>query len=264
MYLLCFFRSPGTKCSGTSILDCIFDNKTSTFYIIDLLIYKDTIHLHSTTDLRFYWIEQHILNDEILKKKTASNEYMFSCPNIYSCSLEGLRKAYYEKTPYLKDGLLFYHKEAGYEQGLNPYILIWKDASTSLYPIETDDGMINSDIKVVLELDEYGKLHTLEKIYIGEVDKDTLVKNKWYAGNLIRVTLTYFKLNEMADDIKNSFEFEGIKDFKRSSAQRVVPDSISKIIYQYMMRYGPLAFNDLCSAVEACQKEAEKDLDILI
>uniref|UniRef100_A0ACD5ZH58 Uncharacterized protein n=1 Tax=Avena sativa TaxID=4498 RepID=A0ACD5ZH58_AVESA len=52
------------------------------------------------------------------------HRYGFSAVPMYESTLDGLQAAYSGSTPYLKDGLLFYNKQAHYQSGLTPLTLV--------------------------------------------------------------------------------------------------------------------------------------------
>jgi len=215
-----------------------------------VLVWKDTVHFDSPTSVRFFWIDDHILKEKELQLANEYNEYPFMNVKRYNCTSPGIKAAYDEVTPYIKDGLLFYHKEAGYLSGLNPYVISWKDSFCCLYPIDTDDGMIDSEIKAVLELGEGGKLQTKEGIVLAELPKEVKKKNKWFRGNLIRVKLGNIKIIDFADDVKDSIRVTDVTVLKRSCFKKAQCDSISRIIFQYLMRNSPITISHIINSVQ--------------
>jgi hypothetical protein len=53
--------------------------------------------------------------------------------DYYPCNMANLEKVYTGEVGYAKDGLLFVHRDSPYLHGLNPNVLIWKDAHVSPY-----------------------------------------------------------------------------------------------------------------------------------
>ena len=64
----------------------------------------------------------------------------------------GLQAAHSGPVPFRRDGLLLLHKEAHYDLSASPLALLWKDAGSSRYFIETDaKGIVRSQQVVVLQ-----------------------------------------------------------------------------------------------------------------
>lgn len=64
----------------------------------------------------------------------------------------GLQAAYAGPVPFQRDGLLLLHKEGHYDLGTSPLALLWKDAQSSRYFIETDaKGNVSPQQIVVLQ-----------------------------------------------------------------------------------------------------------------
>ena len=73
----------------------------------------------------------------------------------------GLQAAYAGPVAFRRDGLLFLHKEGHYDLGTSPLGLLWKDASSSRYFIETDaKGNIPPQQTVVLRCLPIGQMGT--------------------------------------------------------------------------------------------------------
>ena len=65
--------------------------------------------------------------------------------------------------PFRRDGLLLLHKEAHYDLGTSPLALLWKDAGSSRYFIETDaKGIVQPRQVVVLQCLPSGHLGTAD------------------------------------------------------------------------------------------------------
>lgn len=56
--------------------------------------------------------------------------------HYFPATLENLQHVYQYKAPYHKEGFVFVHKDSGYEHGLNPNVLVWKDPQVSEFYLE--------------------------------------------------------------------------------------------------------------------------------
>lgn len=93
-----------------------------------------------TTEFRLYWIRSKLTESATNTNGwiTASGDRRF-LPLEYSlASQDGLQSTYSNTYPFKKDGLYFIHREAHYWPGQTPLALLWKDATTSRYFLDTD------------------------------------------------------------------------------------------------------------------------------
>lgn len=253
----------------TTILDAIYVEAQKTYYVLDILYLKDNPLVHESTESRHFMMESFVFGDskEKLAERNLFNEYRFILLPKLSCSVEVLQACYTENTPYVKDGILFYHKMAPYLsafQGTNPYILHWKDKFTSMYPYETEAGEeVTEDVYAVLELSKTNELKTLDDIYLAKMDTELKEKLGLFTGNLIRVVLKGIKINEMAEEIRDGVHIDKVEPLKKSSIKRACADSLSKIIFQYQMRSKPITYSELEQGVINNNKEKEEDANLL-
>ena len=111
--------------------------------------------------------------------------------------------------------------------------MIWKDLQTSKYPIDTFGEEPNELIYGMGKVFKDGSIKTRDGYLIGKIDK-SLIAGK-AAG--------YIKFSVRGLEIQNN---EGISfiDFQPISWKGFfrVSDSLSRIIFQYRIRYDPLTF----------------------
>ncbi|KAK6122222.1 hypothetical protein DH2020_044037 [Rehmannia glutinosa] len=146
----------------------------------------------------------------------------------YTTVTGGLKAAYTEPVPYVKDGLLFYNKHAHYQSGNTPLVLVWKDENCSQYVLDTDGkGQIPDQQQVVLELLDDGRLATSDDppVIFGCLDKDFIQKTGLQANNLLR-----FATNEgglcFAD---GKLENADLQYLGKPNRARAFADSYSKV-----------------------------------
>uniref|UniRef100_A0A7S3Y4S7 Snurportin-1 n=1 Tax=Heterosigma akashiwo TaxID=2829 RepID=A0A7S3Y4S7_HETAK len=161
--------------------------------------------------------------DEGVFDPNLQGDSMFMLVPHYQCSLEGLREAYSgqpvayfgsESVPFIRDGLVFYHKESHYHFGPTPLTLIWKDSLSSRYLVfnssqrvalqvieqQQVDGRQPSDVNSMEESDsssfhkqttngsDSGSLFaaTLEGFVLVTLDADTINQHKIKCGDIVR------------------------------------------------------------------------------
>lgn len=72
--------------------------------------------------------------------------------------------------PYVKDGLLFVHKDSAYEHGLNPNVLIWKDEKISAYFLaEKEENKIMS--RGIGYINKEGEVRSVENVTLFVLDR---------------------------------------------------------------------------------------------
>ena len=113
-------------------LDCIFCEEDQTYYILDVLRWKDQAMIDCPSDFRLWWLASK-LTEGNASVQTSTNPCRF-VPLAYApCTPEALRQAYSGPFQFAcaQDGLLLLHREALYEPGPSPLLLSWSDASSS-------------------------------------------------------------------------------------------------------------------------------------
>jgi snurportin-1 len=120
--------------SGLSMcqLSCIWSEPEQTYYVIDLLSWKDHRQLDCPAEFRLYWLASK-LSETRAAEVSSRNPCRFVVLFPSECTADSLRAAYASPPPFgaPRDGLLFMHRDALYEVGPSPLLLAWSDASCS-------------------------------------------------------------------------------------------------------------------------------------
>ncbi|XP_015042467.1 snurportin-1 [Drosophila pseudoobscura] len=110
-----------------TVLDCVYDEKTQTFYVLDALSFGQQSLQNCEASFRFYWLRARFEEDDFAEKG-AHNDKSFVLLNHYdfedASAIEEILQKYpiwTENQPKL-DGFLFYHKEASYVCGTTPLV----------------------------------------------------------------------------------------------------------------------------------------------
>lgn len=106
------------RMASRSILDCIYVESESTFYVLDLIMWKGFDFIDCECECRFFMRNSRIEEISNIDKIRSGNDYIFKPLKYYRCNKEGLKKAK-EENPSL-EGILFYHNDAIYVSERNP------------------------------------------------------------------------------------------------------------------------------------------------
>jgi len=237
-------------------LECIFYEPHQTYYVMDVISWRGMSMHESSVDFRFFWCQSKIEDAGVeLATINPNNDFLFRSLESYFCNLEGISNVYSAPTPYIKDGLLFYYKNAYYEPGLTPLVLAWKDNTVSRYPIDAPDGQTPykiqectlrvSQLVPEVVLKAFGNDRVIVKELVGPSDVQV--------GDIIRFELhgkveSLYENNNMNDLALEVVAIEKLV-YKRKEPSHVNPDSSCRIVYQYMMRHSPLTITDISSVL---------------
>ncbi|XP_048138420.1 snurportin-1 isoform X2 [Rhodamnia argentea] len=172
-------RDVSGSAQSYSILDCIFHEIDQMYYVIDMVCWRGYSLYDCTAEFRFFWSNSKLNESGACDPPSQNHRYRFSLVPIYNCDENGLHAAYTGAVTYIKDGLLFYNKQAHYQTGNTPLALVWKDEKCSQYVIDTDSkGNVPRLQQVVLELQEDLKLITSDDppVVFGCLDNDLVQK----------------------------------------------------------------------------------------
>ncbi|XP_053405352.1 uncharacterized protein LOC123523052 [Mercenaria mercenaria] len=106
-----------------AILDCIYHEVEKTFYVLDIMNWKDHPVYDSDTDFRFFWMMSKLQEFPEAGEVSKLNPYKFVPLQYHSCKKENLQQIYSSATQQF-DGCLFYHKKAHYTFGASP-LVVW-------------------------------------------------------------------------------------------------------------------------------------------
>nr|CAD1824383.1 unnamed protein product [Ananas comosus var. bracteatus] len=244
-----------------SILDCIFHEPDQSYYVIDMVCWRGYSLYDCSAEFRFFWLNSKLTETGACNPPSTYHKYRFSIVPIYECTEQGLHAAYSGVVPYVKDGLLFYNKQAHYQTGNTPLALVWKDGACSQYLLDTDSkGQVPSQQQVVLELQEDGKLTTSDDPphVFGCFDRDFIQKSGLPPGNLLRFAIR----DESVRLVDGKMEISDLQFVGRSNRARAFADSHSKVLFQYAARHSPLRIEDLFACIRSSPTDDDGSNDI--
>ena len=157
------------------ILDCIFHESDSTYYVIDMMCWKGYALYDCSAEFRLFWVQSK-LAECASGQGQEQQRYPFVPVPAYACTqgdmsavlmspmqpvqlsflsfhpcdfnvshgiAEGLQSAYSAPVPFVRDGLYLLHKEGHYSLASTPLAVLWKDSNCSQYFVDTDaDGVV--------------------------------------------------------------------------------------------------------------------------
>ncbi|CAI5712524.1 unnamed protein product [Peronospora destructor] len=234
---------------GYCILDCIYQEQNETFYVLDVMCWKSYLLYNCTTEFRLYWMRDK-LSEGATASVTPANPFRFLPIPCYESDPAGIRTAYLTTYPFLKDGLLFYMKAGHYEMGLSPLALVWKDGNTSRFFVDP------AKPSVVLRLEGGEKeFVTLEGIVLFTGDQEFIQQHELSEGDLASFS---FEQNDL-EECQTPPHLPSLIFVKRCSPQRALPDSWTKVLFQYNARFGNVPIKQILEAAQLPTSEVEME-----
>ncbi|XP_020603315.1 snurportin-1-like isoform X2 [Orbicella faveolata] len=116
--------SPKTLKPGDhTILDCIFNEVTNTFYVLDVMSWRGHPVYDSETDFRFYWLQTKLQEEPLVTQVSTQNPYRFVSLPHCPCDDTSIQQALSGASSASEvDGLLFFHKRTHYTCGRTPLV----------------------------------------------------------------------------------------------------------------------------------------------
>uniref|UniRef100_A0A1I8ER67 Nucleolar protein 6 n=1 Tax=Wuchereria bancrofti TaxID=6293 RepID=A0A1I8ER67_WUCBA len=126
-YLITQFHSylPGGNhpCRGTyTLLDCVFDAKSSTFYCLDMIAWNSLTVADSDFDCRLFMMNSRINENENFHEISKQIPYRFICLPYCRCEHSSMTEMMHRNFHFEIDGVLFYHASVHYLKGQSPLV----------------------------------------------------------------------------------------------------------------------------------------------
>ncbi|EWM30366.1 hypothetical protein Naga_100026g47 [Nannochloropsis gaditana] len=173
--------------NGWTLLDCVYQESSRTYYVLDLLCWRKMELYDCACDFRLFFLRskfaeemEHRAGAILMHGTDASNEtFHLELLPWYECHRTGLQMLRSASFPFEQDGFLFWNKEGYVQAGLTPLILLWKDAHSS-HSLYRDSLLPRWSAVLSVRLCEdpgEGKtqdylLLTLEGLAVGSVTRD--------------------------------------------------------------------------------------------
>jgi len=114
------------NCLGDStIVDCIFNESTQTYYVLDIMCWRSHPVCDSEAQFRRYWLQTKLAEEGHRAQEVCRvNPLKFLPLQHFACDKDTLQKLFAEPWPQFKvDGLLFFHKKSLYMNRRSPLVL---------------------------------------------------------------------------------------------------------------------------------------------
>ncbi|XP_033125175.1 snurportin-1-like [Anneissia japonica] len=110
--------------SDYTILDCVYDEVTRTYYILDVMCWGGHPVYDCDTEFRFYWLQCKIQELPEVTQQSKLNPVKFVALSSFACVKSTLQEVLVGPIPLQAklDGLLFYHKKTHYTFGCTPLV----------------------------------------------------------------------------------------------------------------------------------------------
>merc|ERR1712203_1248530 len=107
-----------------TILDCVFSESNSIFYILDMMCWDGFTYYNCDTEFRLSWIQSKFIENKDLRTRSRINPYSFQPLPVYQCTKESISDALNSPLPFNDplDGLLIYHRRVHYMPGKTPLV----------------------------------------------------------------------------------------------------------------------------------------------
>lgn len=115
-------KQKGNFYRDNAILDCIYHEVEKTFYVLDIMSWKDHPVYDSETDFRVFWLLSKVQEVPELAEPSKANPFKFKPLTYHPCTKESIEAAF-QDTDQQIDGCLFYHKRAHYVFGRSPLVM---------------------------------------------------------------------------------------------------------------------------------------------
>jgi snurportin-1 len=220
-----------TKRDGSAtILDCVFVEHSQTFVIMDAMCWAGYALYDCAAEFRFYWLRTKLA--EAKAESADDDAFRIDIAPYFDCNRRGLRNAYEAPLPYLRDGLLFYHKQGFYETGHTALVALFKDEHCTRRFNADASGALVAALRVAGTT-----ARTVDGVAFAVVgDLDPVLRE----GELARFVV-------VSDGAAVT-----VRPERRCSPKRAVADCASKLAFFLRRRAGGgLAFGDLLAAAGA-------------
>merc|ERR1719150_3415524 len=158
-----------------TILDCIYSESNSMFYILDMMCWDGFQYYDCETEFRLSWVQQKFIDNSQeaenagnMRIRSRINPYSFQPLPVYQCTRDSISEALNSPMPFSDhlDGLLIYHREVHYMPGKTPLVGWIKGYMVpELMGIEVDDVLMEQRPA------DYGGMKTYLKKTYDRVEK---------------------------------------------------------------------------------------------
>jgi len=218
------------------------------YAICDVLVWGDVDLAGTEAECRLFWLESRF---EEMREKAPRRARPLQLVRSLPATAESLKELYYGDFGYLKDSLLFLHREGRYQvsEPVTPVARLWRDRHLSRFVVDTPDEKgqeLPSKQSVVLEIRGGGRLRTADRHLVAQCSEEDLAK--LHGGQLKAKALVRCDIQAI-DLVKGLMQVVPVAHV--SARSRVWADSWARIAFQNLHREGQqsmLSFDTLLQA----------------
>ncbi|PSC69269.1 snurportin-1 [Micractinium conductrix] len=252
------------------ILDCVYHAPDQTYYVLDLMCWKGYSLYSCSAEFRLFWVQSKLAESGATSAHPTAvlpgGAGVPGAPPIrrflplpaYRATPGGLAMAHSHPTGFTRDGLLLLHKEGQYWAGQGtPLALVWKDAASSRYFIDTDAaGVPLAQQQAVLEFRMDATVATADDmpVVLGRMPPAFVAQlgDKLRPGKLLKFNIGPGGIVfQDGQPVGADLHFAGPANQRRGRA-----DSASKILFQHLARTQPVTLAALQAAAAASEAAA--------
>eukprot|EP00455_Lapot_gusevi_P024753 TRINITY_DN2582_c0_g6_i3.p1 TRINITY_DN2582_c0_g6~~TRINITY_DN2582_c0_g6_i3.p1 ORF type:complete len:308 (+),score=28.57 TRINITY_DN2582_c0_g6_i3:73-996(+) len=228
-------QGKGSAC----VLDCIYQKTTRTYWVLDMMCWKGYSLYSSSTEFRNFWVFSK-LAETTVSELSDYNKFCFRAVPFLPIDGPAFQSVYAGATAlqtwgFVQDGILFYNKEAHYEMGPCPLVLVWKDQNCSAYVVDTDNNRVSTPRQMIcLVVDRSGRfVQTLDGFKLGTIPENFLTQIKARPGSVLKFSIS--SVDEGSNPLVHDLLFHAV-----CPSVRLLPDSWSRILFQNNARLNKL------------------------
>ena len=206
------------------------------YAVCDVLVWGDIDLAATEAECRLFWLESRF---EEMREKAPRRARPLQLVKALPATAESLKELYYGDFGYLKDSLLFLHREGRYQvsEPVTPVARLWRDRHLSRFVVDTPDEKgqeLPSKQSVVLEIRGGGRLRTADRHLVAQCNEEDLAKlqsgSQLKAKALVRCDISAIDL------VKGLMQVVPVAHV--SARSRVWADSWARIAFQHLHREG--------------------------
>jgi hypothetical protein len=149
-----------------TILDCVLQTvgegaaRERRYYVQDCLCWNGHPMYECEAEMRIYWLQSQLAECETAAVTELNHRLLLPTP-CFAADPAGLAAVYGTDFGYVRDCLLLLDRQAHYSPGVSPLALLWKDAQTSQYFVESRSADVGEQITTLTARARAGRLSAL-------------------------------------------------------------------------------------------------------
>jgi len=211
------------------------------YAVCDVLVWGDTELVSADAECRMFWLESRF--SELPEKPSRRARPLKFIP-AHPATPEVLSQAYHLDAGYMKDSLLFLHKQGWYAVAdpVTPLALSWRDRQVSKWVIDTQDKTgqtLPERQAVVLEVRRHGWLRTADRRVVAQLNEEQLKEVSALAhGHATSKSKPLVRFEVQAVDIAaRTVVIAKVVNYV-AARSRVWADTWGRLVFQHLHRKG--------------------------